>query len=445
MNTKIAAKFLMVFSLIGILIFSSGCEIFRKDREKPYTLIIWNLFDDSDPWEEMINAYEISVKADQTKRPVKVEYYKKNFTSNQEYEDMLNNAIAAGQGPDVFVIHNDWLPRYKGKIFPLDGGAKSAQNFSRRFVDVVSDDFLVDNKIYGIPLSVDTLALYYNEDLLKNAGIFDPPRTWDEFKEDVARLTVLDSNGTSIVRAGAAIGSDNNVNRASDILALLMMQSGSTMVDEEHTRAVFNDPMRDSDKNTYTLGGMAFQFYADFANPAKTVYTWNPAMDYSIDAFYQGRAAMMFNYSYHVPTVKTKAPKLKFAVAPMPQIAGATRPINYANYWAMTVSKDSKFQQESWDFLSYISNPEIAKKYLTIASKPAAHKDLVAWQENGDDLNMGVFAKQSLTAKSWYQTEPDSNEKILDDAIHSVVLGRVTPEEASDLSANQITQIMRKK
>jgi multiple sugar transport system substrate-binding protein len=438
-------KFLTIFSLTGFLIFSSGLSCTRQDRLPAYTLVVWNLFDDSDAWKEMIESYVASVKADQTKQPVKIEYYKKNFSGYRQYEEELNNAIAAGKGPDIFTIHNDWLPRYQSKISPMDDGAKGAQSFSRRFVDAASDDFLVGAKIYAIPLSVDTMALYYNEDLLKNAGIFDPPRTWDEFKDDVVRLTVFDKDKTTVIRAGAAIGADDkNVNRASDILSLLMMQSGSPMVDEEHKRTIFNEKLRDKNENSYSIGGMAFQFYTDFANPAKTIYTWNPAMDYSIDAFYQARAAMMLNYSYNIPVVKAKAPKLKFSIAPMPQIAGATRPVNYANYWAMTVSIGSSRPKESWDFLSYISNPEISKKYLAKAGKPTAQKDLAEWQANGEDLNMAVFAKQSLTAKSWYQVDPITNESILNDAIKSVVLGRVTPEEASDLASSQITQTMRK-
>lgn len=424
--------------------FSSGLTCIRQNRLPAYTLVVWNLFDDSTTWKEMIDSYVASVNADPTKQPVKIDYYKKSFTTYQQYEDELNNALAAGNGPDIFTIHNDWVPRYQSKISPMDGGAQGAQSFSRKFVDVASADFLVGTKIYAIPLSVDTLALYYNNDLLKNAGIFDPPRTWDEFKNDVVRLTVFNGDKSAIIRAGAAIGAnDKNVNRASDILSLLMMQSGSPMVDDAHTRTVFNEKLTDKNNNSYSIGGMAFQFYTDFANPAKTVYTWNPAMDYSIDAFYQARAAMMFNYSYNIPTVKAKAPKLSFSVAPMPQIAGATLSVNFANYWAMTVSSGSKRQKESWDFLSYISDPEISKKYLTATGKPVAQKDLVDWQANGEDLNMAVFARQALTAKSWYQVDPVTNESILNDNINSVVLGRVTPEEASDLASTQITQTMK--
>ena len=154
---------------------------------------------------------------------------------------------------------------------------------------------------------------------------------------------------------------------------------------------------------------------------------------------------MMLNYSYHIPTIRSKAPKLNFAIAPMPQIAGSTQAVNIANYWAMTVSVRSQNQKYAWDFLTYISNPEISKAYLTKTSKPTAQKDLADWQSRGADLDMAVFAKQSITAKSWFQADPNAYETILSDAIKNVVLVKSTPEDASDQAAIQINETMKKK
>jgi len=440
MNRKLSFFTILIFT--GLLIFSSGCTFcgqwpFRACARQTTNLVVWNLFDDTDTWQGMIDAYIAAAAADPSKPKVKIQYYKKNIES---YERDLADAFASGQGPDIFVIHNDWLPKYKNKISPMNGGASVAKSFERKFVDVVSNDFLSNNNIYAVPLSVDTLALYYNENIFRNAGIYNSPKTWDEFKEDVIRLTVLDEKN-NIVRAGAAIGTDKNINRSSDILTLLMMQSGSPIVDNKI--AVFGELQKDNESKTFSVGGMALQFYTDFANPAKSVYTWNPTMDYSIDAFYQGRAAMMINYSYHIPTVVSKAPKLNFAVGPMPQITGTTMPVNYANYWAMTVSAGSDKKDAAWEFLTYVSNPEITKKYIEKAKRPVAQRELVDWQEKGEDLNLAVYARQSLAAKSWYQADPSANEIILNDAIKTVVLGRSTPVDAASLAASQITQTMK--
>ncbi len=445
-NYKIFSLFVLTFSLV--LFSGAGCQLcgwgpLRACPKDKITLVIWNLFDDSDTWEQMIKAYTAAAASDITRPKIKIEYYKRSLSAYENYEQELSNAMAAGTGPDIFVIHNDWVERYKNKITPFDEGAKTAQSFERKFVDVVSNDFLIDSKIYGVPLSVDTLALYYNKDIFKNAGIYDPPRTWDEFKDITERLTVRDENG-GIVRAGAALGTEKNVNRASDILALFMLQSNSTITDKSLGAAIFDRLTDIGNGEEYSVGGNALQFYTDFANSGKRTYTWNPVMDYSIDAFYQARAAMMINYSYNIPVIKSKAPKLNFAIAPMPQIAGTTVPINYANYWAMTVSAKSKYPAEAWSFLTYISNPEVAKIYLTKAARPIAQKDMVSWQENGQDLNLGVFARQALTAKSWYQADPVANESIFLEAIKNVNLGRITPEEASAFAAAQITQTMKK-
>lgn len=448
---KSKLNFLAIFILISVLVFS-GFQCTRPLAKKPITLVVWNLWDNSDTWADMVASYENLTAADETKAPVKIVYYQKVYEGSEKYEDEVNKALSKGGGvPDIITLNNSWVARYKDKISPLDGGAKTASAFERKFVDVVARDFLEGNKIYGMPLSVDTLALYYNVDLLRAAGIYDPPRTWDEFNEDVKKLTVRDDKG-GIVRAGAALGTDKNVNRASDILSLLMMQSGSSIVDENRTQAVFGKLEKESDGksykkdsggNWYSLGGVALQYYTDFANPAKSVYTWNPLMDYSIDAFYQGRAAMMINYDYNVSVVRAKAPKLNFAIAPMPQISGAMTPVNYANYWAMAVSSGSAHKQEAWDFLMYLSNPEISKMYLNKAVRPTAQRDLVSWQENGEDLNLAVFARQALTAKSWFQKDNFAVEEIFNSAINSIVLGRATPQSASELTATQLTQVMK--
>ena len=48
------------------------------------------------------------------------------------------------------------------------------------FPDVVYSDVVKDNLIYGLPLSIDTLALFYNREHLNSAGIVAPPTTWQE-------------------------------------------------------------------------------------------------------------------------------------------------------------------------------------------------------------------------------------------------------------------------
>jgi multiple sugar transport system substrate-binding protein len=270
------------------------------------------------------------------------------------------------------------------------------------FVDVVSHDVVMsDGKIYGLPLYVDTLAMFYNRDLLNNAGISQPPLYWNkEFLQDIKKLVKQDPK-KGILQAGVALGGSANITRFSDILATLMMQNGVTMMDESG-QVTFNLIPSFVKDGTYNPGLEAIRFYTDFANPTKESYSWNNGLPNSLEMFISGNLALMFSYSYDLATIKAQAPKLNFSVAKFPQIEGnPPTNINFANYWVETVSKKSTHQNEAWDFLQFITKAEQAKIYLESTNRPTALRSLVDEQRQKEEI--GIFADQVLTAKSWYK------------------------------------------
>ncbi len=102
----------------------------------------------------------------------------------------------------------------------------------------------LEERVFGLPLGVDTLAVFYNRDLLNAAGIATPPATWTQFQEAVVKLTRV-SAGDVIAQSGAALGTSRNVERAFDILSLLMLQNGTEMTD---VRGFANFAMESADR-----------------------------------------------------------------------------------------------------------------------------------------------------------------------------------------------------
>ena len=45
------------------------------------------------------------------------------------------------------------------------------------------------DKVYGIPIGSNSLALFYNKKMFADAGISEPPKTWAELVEDATKLT----------------------------------------------------------------------------------------------------------------------------------------------------------------------------------------------------------------------------------------------------------------
>ncbi|MBI4128206.1 MAG: extracellular solute-binding protein [Parcubacteria group bacterium] len=429
-----------IILIIGVFI-AIVAAIFRPPPPPPppppVTLKYWRLWDDEEDLSDIIAAYK------QIRPNVTIEYRKLDIAS---YEEELLEAFATDQGPDILSIRHDWIPKYisKGFIAPAPPALLPLETFRTAFVDVVIDDVVKNGKIYAVPYSIDTLALYYNPELFNFAKIPFPPTTWEEFKTDVEQLTVYDSRG-KITRAGATLGTTDNVSRGYEMLMLLMMQNGTKMVSEDGRTATFNQPIPVAcpgvSENSCPAGLLALQFYTDFANPQKEVYTWDPKLAFSTDAFAEGKVAMTFGYSFFKDAIRAKAPKLRWEIAPMPQV-DPNREVNFAQYWVETVATKSKHQDEAWAFLAFASRSDKVQGYLNRTGNPPARRDMANVQ--GLSKFNQVFANQILTAQSFPKGEVGLTEQAFVDMIRAVNSGEASPATAIQQGAQTVTTALQR-
>lgn len=449
-----ATALIVLTSLLGL-----GCKGTPPDvqsRYKPVTLNYWRVFDDVDDFQGIISGYTA------THPNVKIIYKK---LRPEEYEKALLEAFAEDRGPDIFSIHNTWVSGYEKKITPMpktleipkvveQGTIKKEKvvvldkkntpkitDIKKAFVSVVVDDVIRDmvvdpktekfeKQVLGLPYSVDTMVLFYNEDLLAQAGIATPPKDWKELHNTVKPLTRIGTDDT-ILQSAVALGTANNVNRAADIVSLLMMQDGAKMTDQ-FGRATFDqmppEIANQPDRNL-APGIEALIFYTEFANPLEPVYTWNAKLPESFDAFADGKTAFFFGYNYHIPLLAARAPKLRYSYAPMLQTDPDYR-VNYASYWVETVSKKTKYTNEAWDFILYATQKEPVKKYLEKTKRPTALITMI--DEQKQDPQLEPFASQLLTAKSWYRgKDPAALDVIFRDMIEEALANApIDPKQA---------------
>ena len=459
-------KFTSLFVVVSIILLAGlGCK--KPNSNYKVTLDMWGTFDNNNAYTDEIEAY-----LDIDKNVKSITYHK--YTLESYKEDLLN-ALAAGNGPDIFMIQNSWMPDFMDKVVPAPDYMMTEQEFRNTFVDVAASDLVYDGKIYGVPLSVDSLALYYNKDIFNAAGVTRPPKTWSEFDGIVKRLTKIDEFG-NFAQSGAAIGTAFNVNRSMDILTALMMQEGAEMSRRDGT-VLFAEPV-----NKGIPGERALRYYTSFASASSPVYTWNKKQNYSIDAFFEEKAAMMINYSWHYDTIKAKNAKLNFAVAELPQKTLDTigSQANIANYWVFVVAKNKQPTQindpravivtdemrvhEAWQFLRAMAFPsasgvtltnfmngeslvytlpfDLTEKYLEKTGKPAARRDLIDKQKT--DLKLGAFVKGNLIARSWWRNDAEAVDAIFADMIDNVNTGTLSPRKSLELGAKRVQQLMKR-
>lgn len=493
MNFTTSKSKIIIFSVIGLIFLVSILILFfgRKPLPKqvpPVSLTFWGMYDDSEIMDYFTKNYKFA------KEKVSIKYFKK---TPQEYEKAILEGLSSGKGPDIIMIHNTGLFKNKEILEPMppcmayfslmyrkymgdenippipkgtynnecDNAKPDFKNelyknirkvFKNNFVDVAFDDFVLDGKVYALPLYVDTLALFYNKDHFNASTMPYPPKTWEEFVEAVKRLRRIKIDG-QIERAGVALGDTKTIHRATDILALLMMQKGAEMVDLAKKKVSFTSSQVSPSGTTIQAGVDALKFYTSFSNPlAADIYTWNNRQNYSIDAFVRGEVSMIFDYSFIINDIKSKNANLNFGIVSMPQLeSDPDKKINYADYYGVAVTKNVLDKtsrgnlicgyrcKTAWEFLIYLTNKNNAKIYLEKAFRPTARRDLIDFQ--GNDPELGVFANQSLTAKSWKQPDKALVEQILIEALDDNLRGNKGAFEVLKRAEDRIRVLIRSK
>ena len=429
---KIIKKYFRLPSLLVILVvlplIAVSCGGGGGAQSGPVVIKIWKPFVDTDKMQSIISAYQAKHSN------VTIEYTKKNI---ENYETDLLNALAAGNGPDIYSLNNTWIPRYMDKIVPAPDKAFIVADYKKAFVDAMSSDLIKDNKIYGTAMWVDSLGLYYNKDIMGTSGIATPPKTWEDLASDTRLITRQDANNY-FSRSGVAMGTNKNVNRGVDIVYLLMLQAGVIPWSSDGRAPEFaNTVYRGS--ASVNPGQEAVEFYTSFSNPSSANYTWNEESDYSIDAFANGRAAYLYGYSYTRDLIDSKAPNLNYDVAPVPQYNLENTTVNYSSYFAEVVSKQSKVSDWAWDFLKFATSKESLEMYYKNDKQPSSRRDLIEKQTS--DPEMGVFAHANLTGKTFYKADEAKFDAIMADMIDNIVLRAQPVDQALNRAQSQASTL----
>ncbi len=355
------------------LIISGVSSFFNKKPEK-VTLTYWGLWEDKNTMQSIISDFGHKYPT------ITIEYVQQD---SDQYQQRLLTRVKNGTGPDIFRFHNTWVLPLSGILLPMSSDVITPAEFKTNFYPVAYSDLVKNGAIYGIPIEIDNLALFVNEDILKASGR-QVPTDWNDFTRAAQEMTVKDSDG-KIKTAGAALGTYSNITHAPDIISLFLAQSGAKFTDFTATSA---------------NAQKAFEYYTGFAKSSNNV--WNDTLDESIIAFSKGNLAMYLGYSWDIFTIKSMNPNLNFGVYPVPHLPG--RDMTIASYWVEGVSAKSKHQKEALLFMKYLTQKETEQKLFAEESKtrlfgePYARTDLAASVK--DNPLVAPFVSQAATAVS---------------------------------------------
>jgi ABC-type glycerol-3-phosphate transport system substrate-binding protein len=210
---------LSVVLLIALVTVGQGCtrgpDASAVAASQRTDIRIWGVVDDLDAYDAILSDYR------KIRPYANIEYRRFRL---EEYEEALVNALAEDRGPDIFLdpqhvgheVHAE-DPAYAGprKVAQqtIQGTLKkevvyqltteptvSLRKYKTDYPDVVAQDFIrrvnvstvqdktdIQERVMAIPMSVDTMAMYVNKDLLNAAGIATIPETWEDFQTAIKK------------------------------------------------------------------------------------------------------------------------------------------------------------------------------------------------------------------------------------------------------------------
>lgn len=356
------------------------------------------------------------------------------------WKNELANALASGIGPDIVIISQEELLAEQGKLVLIPFSTLPERTYVDAYVPLF-DLFLTSEGTYGIPLVVDPLVLYYNRSILASSGVALAPRTW----EAVAGLAPVISrrdDASAITRSFVPFGEYGNVHNARAILSLLLLQAGTsiTEVSEKEVRSVLD---KDSGTDSFgvTPAESAVNYFSQFGDPAKTVYSWNRSLPDSQQAFLGNDLALYPGFASELAFLSSANPNLDFDMTVVPQPATAVNRITYARGYALAITKASDNQVGALKTAFALAQTMPAQAIADSLSVAPALRDLLTSKDN--DRYAAVYYPEALAAKGWLSPTPSEVDAIFSAMIGNISSGRLEVGEALHTAGKAIEAALR--
>ncbi|WP_018546927.1 ABC transporter substrate-binding protein [Streptomyces sp. LaPpAH-108] len=288
------------------------------------------------------------------------------------WSDLLNRILTAatsGQGPDVLNIGNTWSASLQatGALLPWD-----AKNFEKiggrdRFVDsALGSTGAAGKDPAAVPLYSMAYALYYNKQIFADAGISQPPATWDELIADGKKIR---AKGKSPLGAEGA-----NVSENIHHVFVFAKQHGADFFGTDGKPDFTNPKVVDAVKQ-----------YVDLMAKDKVIPAGNAeyAQNQSVSDFAKGKQAMLLWQSAAANLKSQGMSDDAYGIAPVPVQSGKPGTGTQVNSMVaginLAVFKDSHNLDGATQFVKFMTSDSeqkiLNKAYSSIPPVKTAQQD----------------------------------------------------------------------
>jgi multiple sugar transport system substrate-binding protein len=418
--------------VIAISIFcGSGCS--RKSHEQPgevnLRFMVWGSATERKVWLEMIDSF-------------KKEYPKVSVTMEQvsdwnSYWSKLLTLLAGGNAPDVFWMFPPLITKFveKDTLLSFDGYFENDKEIDLKdFYPVALDSVKCNNRIWTLPMNVDTIVLYYNKALFDKAGVSYPKQnwTWEDFVKTAKALTKDLNNDTKIDQYGYYMEGPMEC-------ANWVYLNGGRFFSENGECTI------DSPKCVE-----AIQFCMDLNFKHNITPSFGNSMSKEMGSeqmFMTGRIAMYPSGYWMVSRFKN-IKTFKWDVASYPRKSDG--------YWTVVNSgpaiyKNTKHPKEAYEFAKYVTGKEGQKKYSELGISVPSRKSVATSEsfmnpQSLQDNNVFLRQLQYTRRNPMYWTSDSQRiEDIMNKNLEKAWIDTIPAKEITKKIKDEINKFVQKK
>lgn len=414
--------FFGVFIVIGILVFALARN---NSSSMNANLTIWGTLP-RDSFQSLIDNSTLDKS-----KTITINYVLKD---QGDFDQDLIEALAEGRGPDIVMLRDDNVYKHRNRLFVIPYKNYSERAFKDKFIEG-AEVFLSEEGVTAVPFMTDPMVMYWNRNIFSNNLVSQPPQYWDQVFELTEKMTKRDTNG-NVLQSAIALGESRNINSSKEILATLLLQAGTPIV--ERTKDGGNSVLGSRFDQPVMPSESALNFYTQFSNPVSKYYTWNRSLPTSLNMFLGGNLAMYIGFASEIFSIQQKNSNLNFDVTYVPQTRNTENRTVFGHMYAYAITKQSKNIVASFGAINALTEVTPLRTLESSTNLPPVRRDMLS--DKPTDAFRSVFYNSALISESWVDPEPTVSSQIFRDMIEEVTSGRSRVLEAISKASTELNQ-----
>jgi len=368
---------------------------------------------------------------------IQIEWLKVPGVPGQQHSQYVTLFFGGSDKPDIIAMDIIWPGEFasRGWLAPLNEYFPKEEQAA--FIENMIDAAKYEGDVYGVPLYINGLHLYYRKDLLKKYG-FTPPNTWEELVEQASYIVEQEKDPN-------LYGYISMWGKIEDLFMNYLQffwGKGGEFFDEEGNVVV------NSKEGVEALQFMVDMIY-EYNLAPESIVTYTP--DDARILFQQGRAVFMVVQDFVWPILTASdsivADKVDFMRVPYFEGYPDTNTVCLGG-WLLGININSQHKEEAWKFIEYLTSHEAQLRTAAVTgnlpTRQSVYEDSrlveqfpVANKQYKDFMVGNVRPSAQLGEKYTQVSE------IMQREIQSALLRLKTPQRALDDAVSQINALLR--